>query len=297
MSSYSSPKLFIVNPISGGKDKSFLTDLLKKELENSNYKIAYTDGPEHATLITLDGIKEGFCDFIAVGGDGTVNEVAKALIGTEFNMGILPQGSGNGLARHNLIPMQMSKAVRLLNNPGVKRIDTCKLNGMPFINASGIGFDAHIGKLFSENKQGKRGFSTYFNMTVNEFKNYKSQDYTITADGVKLDKNAFLITFANSSQYGNNAFIAPSASMTDGMIDLCIMSPFPPLTILELGFKLFTKGIENSMYVESIKAKEILVQREMPGDIHLDGEPYVSGKDIKVEIVPKSLNLLILNNN
>ncbi|MFN0047933.1 MAG: diacylglycerol/lipid kinase family protein [Cytophagales bacterium] len=297
MSTLVSKKLFIVNPISGGKDKSFLPTLLKKELKDAHYELIYTNGPEHATSIAVDGIKRGFTDFIAVGGDGTVNEVAKALIGTEFNMGILPQGSGNGLARHNKIPMQMAGAVRLLNNPNVKRIDTCKLNNMPFINASGVGFDAHIGKLFSENKHGKRGFSTYFNMTVNEFKNYKSQNYAITADGVKLDNNAFLITFANSSQYGNNAFIAPSASMTDGMIDLCIMKPFPPLNIIELGFKLFTGGINDSMYVESVKAKVITVHRESAGDIHLDGEPFQSGRDITVEIVPNSLNLLILGDN
>ncbi len=297
MEKITSKKLFIINPISGGRDKSFLSDMLKRELTDSNYEIAYTDGPQHATLLALDGIARGFTDFIAVGGDGTVNEVAKALIGTDYNMGILPQGSGNGLARHNKIPMHMANAVRLLNNPGVKRIDTCKLNNMPFINASGVGFDAHIGKLFSQNKHGKRGFSTYFNMTVHEFKNYKSQEYAITADGVKLDKSAFLITFANSSQYGNNAFIAPSASMTDGMIDLCIMKPFPPLNVLELGFKLFTGGINNSEYVESIQAKEILVHRETEGDIHLDGEPYQSGKDLKIEIVPNSLNLLVLRSN
>ncbi len=297
MTNQQSKTLFIINPISGGRDKKFLPELLKRELKNKSYEIAYTNGPEHATALALDGIARGFTNFIAVGGDGTVNEVAKALIGTDFNMGILPQGSGNGLARHNKIPMQIASAVRLLNNPNVKRIDTCKLNNMPFINASGVGFDAHIGKLFAANKHGKRGFSTYFNMTINEFKNYKSQKYAITADGKKLDENAFLITFANSSQYGNNAFIAPDASMTDGMIDLCIMKPFPPLNVLELGFKLFTRTINSSQYIETVKAKVIVVQREFAGDIHLDGEPYLSGKEIKVEVVPNSLNLLILNNN
>ena len=290
-------RLFIVNPISGGKNKDFLPELLKKELLDKNYKIVYTEGPEHATLLAQNGIKDGFTDFIAVGGDGTVNEVAKALIGTEFNLGILPQGSGNGLARHNRIPMQIVQAVKMLNKAYVKRIDTCRLNDMPFINASGVGFDAHIGKLFAENKHGKRGFSTYFNMTINEFKNYKSQHYSITADGKKMDENAFLVTFANSSQYGNNAFIAPKASMTDGMIDLCIMKPFPPLTVLELGFKLFTRSIDSSEYVETLKAKEILVERETPGDIHLDGEPFQSGKKLKIEVVPQSLNLLVKNIN
>lgn len=285
--------LFIINPISGGKDKSFLPSIINKQLGNKEYDIVYTQYQEHATELTIEGINNGYTRFIAVGGDGTVNEVAKQLINTDFELGIIPFGSGNGLARHNKIPLQIGRAIRLLNNAKVKRIDTCKLNNLPFISVSGVGFDAHIGKLFAENKNGKRGFSTYFNMTVNEFINYKPQKYSITVDGKDLAENAFLITFANSSQYGNNAYIAPTASMTDGMIDLCIMRPFPPLNILDLGVKLFTRSIHQSPYVANMKAKEIIVKREESGEIHLDGEPFESGAELKVEVVPNSLNLLV----
>lgn len=285
--------LFIINPISGGRDKSHLPALIEKEMIGQPYELVYTNGPEHATLLTQEGIKNGFTHFVAVGGDGTVNEVAKALIGTDFNLGIIPQGSGNGLARHNKIPLELRNAIRVVKADNVKRIDTCKLNNLPFINVSGIGFDAHIGKLFAENKKGKRGFSTYFNMTINEFKNYKSEKYQITANGKKINKDAFLISFANSSQYGNNAYIAPDASMTDGLIDVCIMKPFHPLNVIDLGFKLFTKQINKSPFVETIKATEVEIEREHSGDIHLDGEPFEQGKKLKIEVIPHSLNLLI----
>lgn len=287
-------KLFIINPISGGKDKKFLPQLLTKYFDKDTYEIVFTEYPEHATELALEGIKNGFTDFIAAGGDGTVSEVAKALINTTYNLGILPFGSGNGLARHNAIPMNIKKALQLIQNNKTIRIDTCQLNDQPFINMSGVGFDAHIGKLFAQSKS--RGFSTYFSTTINEFVNYKSEHYSIVVDGVKMDEQAFLISFANSSQYGNNAYIAPNASLQDGLVDMCIMKPFPPLSVLDLGFKLFTKNIDKSQYVETIRAKEIFVIRESEGEIHLDGEPHQSGKSLHIKVVPCSLNLLISNN-
>lgn len=286
-----SKKLFIINPISGGRDKSYIPEIIGKELDDKTFEIVFTKGRGHASELTAEGIKNGFTDFIAVGGDGTVNEVAKMLINTNFNFGILPLGSGNGLARHNGIPLSTGKAIRLLNNPGIRRIDTCKLNNLPFINVSGVGFDAHIGKLFAESKG--RGFATYFRQTIHEFKNYRSKRYTISSNGNVISENAFLISFANSSQYGNNAFIAPHADMTDGMIDVSIMKPFPPFNIIELGFKLFTKQIDKSQYVDTIRTKTLTVEREGPGEIHIDGEPVESGKTLVIEVMPKSLNLIV----
>lgn len=290
---YNSKKLFIINPIAGGRSKHNIPDLIKETMQSDNYDIVFTQNPEHATELTNEGIKNGYTDFVAVGGDGTINEIAKSLIGTDFNLAILPLGSGNGLARHNKIPMDLRAALLLLNNPNVQRIDTCKLNDMPFINMSGVGFDAHIGKLFAENKQNKRGFSSYINTTLNEFINYKSKKYSIKADGKELEEEAFLVSFANSSQYGNNAFIAPQASMTDGMIDICIMKPFPPVNIIGLGFQLFTKSLNNSTYFKTLKATEIELTRESSGEIHVDGEPFETGKNIKVTVLPQSLNLIV----
>jgi diacylglycerol kinase (ATP) len=290
---YSSKKLFIINPIAGGRSKHNLPDLIKGAINDANFDIVFTESSEHATELTNEGIKNGFTDFIAVGGDGTINEIAKSLIGTDFNLAILPLGSGNGLARHNKIPMDLKLALTLLNNPTIQRIDTCMLNDMPFINMSGVGFDAHIGKLFAENKHNKRGFSSYINTTLNEFINYKAQKYIIKADGKLLEEEAFLVSFANSSQYGNNAFIAPKASMTDGMVDICIMKPFPPVNIISLGFRLFNKSLNDSAYFKTIKAREIELIRDKSGEIHVDGEPFETGTNISVMVLPKSLNLIV----
>lgn len=283
--------LFIINPISGGKDKSHIPQLISQFFTPSTFEICYTQGVDHATQLTREGIMKGFHNFVAVGGDGTVNEVAKALIHTNFNLGIIPFGSGNGLARHNKIPMSHTKAMVLVSNAKIKRIDTCSLNGMPFINMSGVGFDAHIGKLFAESKS--RGFSTYLSTTINEFVHYKAHSYTLKVNGNVLQKDAFLISFANSSQYGNNAFIAPHADMEDGLLDVCIMKPFPPLQIVDLGFKLFTKGIEQSHYFETIRTDEVVLERSDADVVHLDGEPQATGATLKVKVHPKSLNLMV----
>ncbi|MDX2189366.1 MAG: YegS/Rv2252/BmrU family lipid kinase [Bacteroidota bacterium] len=286
--------LFIVNPISGGRNKSFVPEVIAQHFDKNSFEIVNTDYIGHATELTIEGKKAGFMNFVAVGGDGTVNEVAKELIGTDYNLGILPLGSGNGLARHNHIPLQIDKALEAIKKQETKRIDTCKLNDYAFINMSGVGFDAHIGKLFAESKG--RGLQTYISTTINEFMQYKAQDYTLKINGTKFDKNAFLISFANSSQYGNNAFIAPHADMEDGLVDVCIMKPFPPIGILDLGFKLFTKTIDQSQYVETIRANEVIVERDETGEIHVDGEPHETGKEIIIKVVPKSLNLIISRN-
>lgn len=286
--------LFIINPIAGGKDKKELPTLVEKYFSKDSYKITYTNHRNHASELTRQGILDGFTHFIAAGGDGTVNEVAKELINTNFNLGILPFGSGNGLARHIGIPMNIEKALELIHENQMIRIDTCELNNMPFINVSGVGFDAHIGKLFSKSKT--RGFSTYLNTTINEFLNYKSEKYDITADGIHLTEDAFLISFANSSQYGNNAYIAPNASLVDGLCDVCIMKPFPALSVFNLGFRLFAKNIDESQYLQTIQAKEIVIERVNRGEIHIDGEPKESGKTLKIKVIPRSLNILISNN-
>ncbi|MDX2196338.1 MAG: diacylglycerol kinase family lipid kinase [Cytophagales bacterium] len=287
--------LFIINPISGGKDKEYVPMLIKQMFSNHEYEIVFTERADHATEITEQGMKLGFENFIAIGGDGTVNEVAKSLIGTTHNLGIIPFGSGNGLARHNKIPMHVKGAFEVIINHHITRIDTCELNGLPFINMSGAGFDAHIGKLFAESKEKGRGFQKYISTTIHEFMNYKSQNYTLSHSGKKVNINAFLISFANSSQYGNNAFIAPNANMQDGLIDVCIMKPFPPINIVELGYKLFTRGIENSRYFETFKTDSIEVLREQDGEIHVDGEPVNAEKKLTIKVIPSSLNIITPN--
>lgn len=283
--------LFIVNPISGRKSKNAFPAIIANYFENNTYKIVWTDKAGHAPELVKKGIEDGFTHFIAVGGDGTVNEVAKSLIGTSFAMGIIPFGSGNGLARHNKIFMDLRRALIIAKEAKIKRIDTCLLNNVPFINMAGVGFDAHIGELFAKSKG--RGFQTYVKTTINEFRNYDSKSYKIIADDKIISTKAFLISFANSSQYGNNAYIAPKADISDGLIDVCILKTFPKWKILEIAYRLFAKNIDKSEYIETFKAKKILVERSSDGVLHVDGEPFVSGKQIEVTILPKSLNLIV----
>lgn len=283
--------LFIINPISGGKSKETLPTIIGHYFENESYKIVWTDKAGHATDLVTAGIRDGFTHYIAVGGDGTVNEVAKTLIGTDFAMGIIPFGSGNGLARHNKIHMDLRRALILTKEAKIKRIDTCTLNDIPFINMAGVGFDAHIGAIFDKSKG--RGFQRYITTTINEYKNYIPQSYKVYANGLELTQDAFLISFANSSQYGNNAFIAPQADIADGLLDVCILKPFPKLKIAEIAYRLFAKNIDKSIYVKTFKANSLVIERQNEGVIHVDGEPFQTGKRLEIKVFPKSLNLIV----
>lgn len=282
--------LFIINPISGGKNKDYIPGLIQKNIDHAKFdvQIVFTERRGHAAELVA---QSDFDIYVAVGGDGTLNEIASKLVHSTAAMGILPLGSGNGLARHAGISMDVCTAIKELNNASISIIDTCTCNGHAFINMAGVGFDAHIGKTFAESKT--RGFKTYLVQTLTEFKNYKPQKYTIRCDGKAVEIEAFLISFANSSQYGNNAFIAPDASINDGMLDVCALKPFKAIDILGIGFRLFNKSIKSSRFMQSFQANEIVVERESEGISHLDGEPIAFGKRLEIKVVPKSLKLLV----
>lgn len=284
--------IFIINPISGGKSKEFVPELIREVIDKNllEVEIVFTKAPEHATELAKEAALNGFHYAIAVGGDGTVNEISKGIIHTNTALGIIPFGSGNGLARHLGVPMNIRQSIEFINDAKVKSIDAGLLNGNLFANMAGTGFDAHIGKLFAEQKG--RGFSTYIKTTLNEFINYKPREYTLTIDGTKYEKDAFLISFANSTQYGNNAHIAPTASTEDGLLDVCIMKSFPVQDMPGLAFRLFNKSVDKSKYVEIIKGKDIKIERPSEDAVHLDGEPFFMGKNLDIKVLPKSLNVL-----
>lgn len=282
--------LFIVNPISGTVKKSGVQGLIKSllDLNKYEYTIAYTEYPKHATEIATKEASN-YSIIVAVGGDGTVHEVGIGLINTKTILGILPMGSGNGLARHLKIPMSTKKAIQTLNNFKSSTIDTVKINDTFFLGAGGVGFDAHISYLFSTAK--KRGFITYIKISIKEFFNYKEQKYQLDINGETLERDAFLITFANSNQYGNNAFIAPNSIIDDGWISIVILRKFSLIYAIPLAFKLFTKKINSSKFVEEIKVKK--AQLISPNqEIHLDGEPMLTKNTINIEVLPLSLNVI-----
>jgi YegS/Rv2252/BmrU family lipid kinase len=283
--------LFIINPVSGGKKKDGVPDLIEQNLDKAifEYNIVYSDGVAHAHIIASEAIDQ-FNLIVAVGGDGTVNEIASAIAGSHTAMGIIPYGSGNGLSRFLGIPMDARDAIKSLNNWNLQTIDAGRANGEWFFNMAGMGFDAHISEVFSHQKT--RGFITYIKSSFREIVNYKPDNYYIEIDGVKYEREAFMLSFANSSQYGNNAHVSPDASVQDGLLDVCVIKPFPLWRFLEMGIRMFTKTAGGSKFVEIIKGKHIIIKRAQPGPMHLDGEPRIAGTDVEINVVPAALNII-----
>jgi len=284
--------LFIINPVSGGKKKDKVPALIKQHLDTSvfDYQIVYSTKETAISEVSKEAAKT--CDIIvAVGGDGTVNEAASAIAGTDKVLGIVPFGSGNGLARFLKIPLDTAEAIKNLNNGRVEVIDAGKLNNQWFFNMAGMGFDAHISEVFSHGKT--RGFRQYFKSSVQEIFNYKAQKYNLVIDGHEYDREAFMLSFANSSQYGNNAHVSPNASLHDGLIDVCIIKQFPVYRLLEMGLRMLTKTSESSKFVEIIRGKHIKVKRKGSDAVHLDGEPQIMGAEAEIFIIPNSLKVIV----
>lgn len=285
--------LFIINPISGGKNKDKVPGLIDRYLDKNifDHELVFTRAHAEAHNIAKDAVINSTDLVVAVGGDGTVNEVASALAGSQAMFGILPYGSGNGLSRFLGIPMDVNEAIKTLNYLKTATIDGARVNGKWFFNMAGMGFDAHISEVFSHQKE--RGFITYFKSSIQEIANYKPQLYHLNIDGKQYDREAFMLSFANSSQYGNNAHVSPHASVEDGLIDVCVIKPFPLYRFPEMGLRMFTKTADKSDFVEIIKARHVAVKRQEPGPVHLDGEPVILGTDAEVEVVPHILKIVV----
>lgn len=265
--------------------------LIKKNLDHRLFEptIVLTNGAMHATELALEAV--GRYEYVvAVGGDGTVNEIASSIADTDTVLGVLPFGSGNGLARFMGIPMDTGKAIQSLNAERIETIDAAKLNGQWFFNMAGMGFDAHISEVFSHNKT--RGFGAYIRSAFREIVNYRAENYHLEIDGTTYDREAFMLSFANSSQYGNNAHVSPHASVQDGLIDVCIIKPFPLYRFPEMGIRMFAKTTNRSKYVEIIQGRNITVKRSQGGPAHLDGEPQLLGTDAEINIVPGALKII-----
>lgn len=286
---------FIINPVSGRRQKSNKADIISKYIDRNKFQPVFykTEYSGHAKKLVAEAARKNYKIVVAVGGDGTVNEVGAAAVKLKLTLGIVPSGSGNGLARHLKIPIDTIRSVKVLNNGIVTRIDAGKLNSKRFFCTCGIGFDAKIGRKFSKIKV--RGFASYIKTVVREFRRYNSGKYTLHIDNQKIVRRAFLITIANATQYGNNAVIAPQAKIDDGLFDVCILKPFPILKVLALAFMLFRRSIDESSYYEVIKAKKVVFKKRGKKYIfHYDGEPIKIKKEkIKITMQPKCLKVIV----
>lgn len=284
--------LFIVNPISHEIKGQNLPQIIQQNLNLNlfDYKIAFTQRPQHATELAQEALKEGVDIVAAVGGDGTVNEVGKALIHSNAILAIVPVGSGNGLARHLHIPMGLKEGIKALNHCRCHVIDTGQINDKAFLGIAGIGFDAHVAEQFS--KFGKRGLWSYCQVALREFAKYQSKTYLINLDGKRLHRKAFILSFANSSQYGNNFIIAPSAKISDGYLDLVIIEELSLFSIPKFLVQLKQSCLCQSDHYETYRFKELTIDHPS-SQVHIDGEPMKIEGKLKVSILPKSLKVLI----
>lgn len=284
--------LFVVNPVSGGKKKTAFNKQVLEVLDLSRFEPTFktTNHVNHAFELAQQAIDEKYDAVIAVGGDGTINEIGSALAGTDTPLGIIPEGSGNGLALYLGIPMNESAALRRINRFDSVAVDCAKVGDERFFNIAGMGFDASVSDKFAN--ETFRGPVGYLRTVINVLSKYKPKKYRFTIDGKSYEREAFMISVANSPQYGNNAYIAPNASITDGILDVCIVHKFPLYTLPMMIFHLFNKTADQSEYVEIIPGKRIIIEQEGKDPVHLDGEPKDLGQRIEIEVMEKALNII-----
>lgn len=280
---------FIINPISGTGKQKGIEKFMIKHLEN--FEIIYTQKAGDATRISKEAANDNIDAIIAVGGDGTVNECLIALVNTNTALGVIPCGSGNGFAYHIGMERNIEKAVIQLKNTKIEVIDSCTANGFPFVNVSGIGFDSHIANLFLTLT--KRGFVNYVKLVIREL-SYKAKEYTINYNNIERKVKAYIIAFANASQYGNDTKISPMANFQDGLLDFVIVKEFPKWKIPFFLLKVATGKTHLSKYVEIIQCQKMTISAENTL-LHLDGEPFKASNPIEVTILPKSLKILMPN--
>lgn len=284
--------LAIINPIAGIGSKNQIPLLLYEHFGKQPEKelfIAYTKPENNVPSLVKQAVEWGVSTVIAVGGDGTVNEVASAIINTPLTMGIIPLGSGNGLARTLNIPLQQEAAIDVIKQQYAKRIDCGRANGKLFFTTFGVGFDAEVTKTYDE--QTFRGPISYIVSAIDRYISHTPKDYIITINGERIHKRALMITCANADQYGNNAYIAPEAQVDDGLLDLVVAREVSPIEAPKFAFQLFTKQLNHNTAIELYSATHFTIERSEPGLVQIDGESGEMGRRIEIEVVPHALQI------
>lgn len=282
-----------MNPISGTVKKAGIPKMIKESLDQQlfEYSILETEYAGHAVELAKHEKEKGTDIVVAVGGDGTVNEVARSLVQSDTALGILPCGSGNGLARHLMLPLDLRKSIEVINQCQIHKLDYGIINNIPFFCTCGMGFDAFISMKFAE--AGKRGKLTYIENVLKEGLTYKPETYQIEDESGTTIHKAFLISCANASQYGNNAYIAPQASMSDGLLDIIIMEPFDALEAPQVAIEMMNKTLDKNQKIKTFKTKHLHIHRKQAGWIHYDGDPIMTDADVDIQMVSKGINVVV----
>ena len=285
--------VFIMNPISGTTNKAGIPEQIESTLDKDkfDYEICMTEHAGHATEISTKAKEDQVDIVVAIGGDGTVNEVARSIIHSHTALGIIPCGSGNGLARHLMLPLNIKKSIEIINRCEIHDLDYGTINGFPFFCTCGMGFDAFVSMKFAE--ASRRGPITYVENVLREGLKYKPETYEIEDETGTKKYKAFLISCANASQYGNNAYIAPQASMSDGLMDVIIMEPFDMLEAPQISIDIFNKTLNKNSKIKSFRCKKLHIHRNKSGVIHYDGDPIMSGEDIDISLQEKGIRIIV----
>ena len=280
---------FILNPKAGPSRRHDVPALIAQYFGalEGDYEIRATEYAGHAEELACAAAAEGFAVVVAVGGDGTVNEVGRGLLGTAAALGIVPLGSGNGLARHLKVPLSLPAALRRLAAPTLSRMDVGMMNGHPFFCTAGLGFDAHVSQHFAQ--AGSRGLSTYLQVTLREYRRYQSVPVRVDLAGHAFETDCYVLAFANASQYGNNVYIAPQADLRDGLLDVCLINALPVGRAVRVSLAMALGNLPQTSAAEYFRVPQGRVVAASPIGFHVDGDYLGHATEFEVELLPLAL--------
>lgn len=289
---------FIINPVAGGANRTKeIADAVRRILDSEKgiFEIKVAGSKGDAGGLSEEAVSKGYEAIFACGGDGTINEVASHLVGTETALGVIPKGSGNGFAKSLGIPEDVNGAVSLLKTWNVKRIDAGVICGRYFFSTAGCGFDARMSKKYDEGFLSRRlrGLAPYVPIALWEYFFYKPMPVTIKTEGSSREAKPFLLTAANTERYGGGAVIAPGALPDDGLLDICVVKKPNILKATALAYRLLKGDIDKYEGFDRFRSNGLTISGNAGFLIHADGEPFEWSGDVRVSLVPKGLKVLV----
>jgi YegS/Rv2252/BmrU family lipid kinase len=293
--------IYFINPISGTGGKGLLVDIIKKKTAEKNipFEILHTNAAGEYAYLKEKIAVENITDIIVCGGDGTVNQIAKGLLGIIVNIGIIPLGSGNGLALAAKIPKRIHKALDCIFAGNAVFVDSFYINKIFSCMLCGLGFDAQVAHDFA--KQKKRGLATYIKQSTKNFFRARYYNFKIVLDNKTINSEAFFISIANSNQFGNNFTIAPQASLHDGLLDIVVVNKMSKVRMIWTILKQIRNGqvriYEDKKYhrnnIHYFQAKKITIKNPELAPLHIDGDPAQTSAAFEIEIIENAFKLLI----
>lgn len=286
--------IFVLNPTSGThRNPEKIRAFIENSFQDSehDYSIRNTEYVGHATEIAKEEAEKASDVIVAIGGDGTVNEVAKGILFTKTALAIVPAGSGNGFARHFKIPLNQEKAIKELIHYKIKKIDTGVINGHHFNGVCGMGYDASVSQKFSE--QNSRGLKTYIKVMLKEYFNFKPELYKLTFNNNRIERRCYTLSVANAPEYGNGAIISPDSVVDDGLLEICAMRPLGVFASISVAFHMMNGSLNRCKHIEYFKTDKVIIERSMDNTIHVDGTALQTDLNVSIEVVKQSLNVWI----